>query len=173
MIQAVPRVRFAALASRGDDEQEERSQTMLDRSYIGHTFDAHTVEVEKGKIRFFAKAIGETNPIYFDEAAAQEAGYKSIPVPPTYPFSIDLEAPEFLPMLKLLNMDIGRILHGSQEFEYIKPICAGDKVTCQAKILDMFDKKGGALEFIVLEVTFTNQDGDIAVKTQQSIVYRN
>ena len=45
---------------------------MLDRSFIGHKFDAHTVEIEKGRLRFFAKAIGETNPIYFDEAAARD-----------------------------------------------------------------------------------------------------
>lgn len=146
---------------------------MLDRSFIGHQFDPHTVEVEKGRLRFFAKAIGETNPIYFDESAARDAGYKSIPVPPTFPFSIDLESPDFLPVLSLLKMDLGRILHGSQEFEYIKTICAGDTITCQTVLKDMFDKKGGALEFVVLETTFTNQDGEEVVKTTQSLVYRN
>ncbi len=146
---------------------------MLDRSHIGHKFDAHSVEVEKGRLRFFAKAIGETNPIYFDESAARDAGYKSIPVPPTFPFSIDLECPDFLPVLSLLKMDIGRILHGSQEFEYFAPICAGDTITCQTELKDMFDKKGGALEFVVLETVFTNQDSEVVVKTSQSLVYRN
>ena len=146
---------------------------MLDRSFIGHKFAAHTVEIEKGRLRFFAKAIGETNPIYFDEAAARDAGYRSIPVPPTFPFSIDLESPEFLPVLTLLKMDIGRILHGSQDFEYLGQICAGDKISCQTQLKDMFDKKGGALEFVVLETVFTNQDGDVVVKTTQSLVYRN
>lgn len=146
---------------------------MLDRSFIGHQFEPHTVEVEKGRLRFFAKAIGETNPIYFDESAARDTGYKSIPVPPTFPFSIDLEAPEFLPVLGLLKMDLGRVLHGSQEFEYLQPVCAGDVITCQTVLKDMFDKKGGALEFVVLETTFTNQDGEEVVKTTQSLVYRN
>ncbi|NIB40082.1 MaoC family dehydratase [Pseudomaricurvus alkylphenolicus] len=146
---------------------------MLDRSFIGHTFEPHTVEVEKGKLRFFAKAIGETDPIYFEESAARDAGYRNIPAPPSYPFSIDLEAPEFLPFLQLLDMDIGRILHGDQTFEYFGQICAGDTITCQASIKDMFDKKGGALEFVVMEVTFTNQDGELVVRSTQSIVYRN
>jgi len=146
---------------------------MLDRSHIGHKFNAHSVEIEKGRLRFFAKAIGETNPIYSDEEAAKKAGYRSIPVPPTFPFSIDLESPEFLPVLTLLEMDIGRILHGSQDFEYFQSICAGDVITCQTEIKDMFDKKGGALEFVVLETTYTNKDGEIVVKTSQSLVYRN
>ncbi|MGH1373851.1 MAG: MaoC family dehydratase N-terminal domain-containing protein [Cellvibrionaceae bacterium] len=146
---------------------------MLDRNHIGHKFEPHTVEIEKGRLRFFAKAIGETNPIYFDESAAQAAGYRSLPVPPSFPFSIDLDSPEFLPVLGLLKMDIGRILHGSQEFEYFAPICAGDAITCQTELKEMFDKKGGALEFVVLETVFTNSDDEVVVKSTQSIVYRN
>ena len=124
---------------------------MLDRSHIGPEFESFTVEVEKGRIRFFAKAIGDTNPVYSDEAAAQAAGYKTVPAPPTFMFTVDLEGPEFLPMLGLLKMDIGRVLHGAQDFEYLGQIYAGDSITQTAKILDMFDKKNGALEFVVLQ----------------------
>lgn len=146
---------------------------MLDRSKIGHSFPSHSVEIEKGRLRFFAKAIGETNPIYTDEAAARDAGYKTLPAPPTFMFSIDLDSPEFLPVLQLLNMDIGRILHGNQEFEYSGTIYAGDTITASCKILDMFDKKGGALEFVVLENSYTNQHGELVGKARQTIVYRN
>jgi len=55
---------------------------MLDTSKIGHEFPSFTAEVEKGRLKFFAKAIGETNPIYTDEAAALEAGYRALPAPP-------------------------------------------------------------------------------------------
>ena len=51
---------------------------MIDKKHIGKTFPSHTVEVEKGRLRFFAKAIGETNPVYFDEISAQAAGYPSL-----------------------------------------------------------------------------------------------
>lgn len=146
---------------------------MLDRTHIGHEFTPYSVDVVKGRLAFFAKAIGETNPIYTNEQAAVEAGYKTIPAPATFMFSIDLDGPEFLPMLGLLNMDIGRVLHGSQEFEYLGQVYAGDRITQTSKILDMFDKKGGALEFIVLESTYTNQDGELVGKARQTIVYRN
>jgi hypothetical protein len=146
---------------------------MLDRSKIGHEFSSFTADVEKGRLRFFAKAIGETNPIYTDEEAAKAAGHKAIPAPPTYMFSVDLDGPDFLPMLSLLDMDIGRVLHGSQEFEYLGQIYAGDSITQTCRIQDMYDKKGGALEFIVQESQYTNQDNELVGRALQTIVYRN
>lgn len=146
---------------------------MLDRKKIGHQFDPFSVDIEKGRLKFFAKAIGETNAIYFDEAAAQAAGYKTIPAPPTFMFSIDLEGPKFLPLLKVLDMDIARILHGSQDFQYFGQIYAGDTITQQCTIVDMFDKKNGALEFVVQECSYTNQQRELVGKALQTTVYRN
>lgn len=146
---------------------------MLDKTKIGHEFTSFTTDIEKGRLKFFAKAIGETDPIYSDEEAAKAAGYKAIPAPPTFMFSVDLEGPDFLPMLSLLDMDIGRILHGTQDFEYFGQIFAGDKITQTSKIADIFDKKNGALEFVVQESSYTNQDGELVGKAQQTIVYRN
>jgi len=146
---------------------------MLDKNKIGHEFPSFSTDIEKGRLRFFAKAIGETNPIYTDENAAQSAGYQTIPAPPTFMFSVDLEGPELLPVLKLLDLDIGRILHGSQEFEYLGQIYAGDRITQQSKIVDIFDKKGGALEFVVQESTYTNQSDELVGKAKQTLVYRN
>ncbi|MEY8201343.1 MAG: MaoC family dehydratase N-terminal domain-containing protein, partial [Colwellia sp.] len=83
---------------------------MLDRSKIDHEFDSFSIDIEKGRLKFFAKAIGEINPVYSDELAARDAGYKTIPAPPTFPMTLDMEGPDFLPVLKLLGMDIGRTL---------------------------------------------------------------
>ncbi len=146
---------------------------MLDKNYIGHVFPAFTAEVEKGRLRFFAKAIGESNPIYTDEEAAREAGYRALPAPPTFTSVLDQESPDFLPVLDLLGIDIARILHGSQEFEYLEPICAGDTISVQVRIADIFDKKGGALEFVVMEHTYTNQDGVLTTRANSTMVVRN
>lgn len=146
---------------------------MLDKNKIGHEFPSFTVAIEKGRLRFFARAIGETNPIYSDEAAAQAAGHRAIPAPPTFMFSIDLDGPELLPIVSLLDLDIGRVLHGSQDFEYLGQIYAGDSITQQSKIVDIYDKKGGTLEFVVQESTYTNQSGDLVGRAQQTLVYRN
>jgi acyl dehydratase len=146
---------------------------MLDRSKIGHEFTTFSADVEKGRLKFFAKAIGETNPIYTDEAAARDAGYASLPAPPTFAMVLDMEGPENMPVLELLDIDIAKILHGSQEFEYFAPICAGDVITVTSRIADMFDKKGGALEFVVSENTYTNQNGQLAAKATSTLVVRN
>ena len=70
-------------------------------------------------------------------------------------------------------MNIACVLHGSQEFEYFGQIYAGDRITQQSKILDMYDKKGGAMEFIVQESQYTNQNDELVGRALQTIVYRN
>lgn len=146
---------------------------MLDKTRVGHEFSSFFVEVEKGKLRFFAKAIGETNPIYLDEEAALEAGYRALPAPPTFAMVLEQEAPEPLPVIDLLEIDIGRILHGSQSFEYFVPICAGDTIRVDARIVDIYDKKGGALDFVVMESSYTNQDNVLTSRATNTLVVRN
>ena len=73
---------------------------MIDRKFIGYRTEPFTVEVEKGRLRMFAKAIGETDPIYTDEAAAQAAGYRSLPVPPTFLFCLEMEQPDPLRLVQ-------------------------------------------------------------------------
>ncbi|WOH38594.1 MaoC family dehydratase N-terminal domain-containing protein [Thalassotalea fonticola] len=146
---------------------------MLDQTKVGYKFPAFNIDVEKGRLKMFAKAIGETNPIYTDEQAAIAAGFKTIPAPPTFPFTIELEGPELLPVLNMLNMDIAKLLHGSQEFEYFDSIYAGDSIEVSSSIVNMFAKKGGALEFVELESSYSNQDAKLVAKATCTLVYRN
>lgn len=145
---------------------------MIDRKHIGHTFKPFTTTVEAGKIRLFCKAIGETNPIYSDEAAAKAAGYAGIPAPVTFVTAIANDDPDKGGVLNLVGVDIGWILHGEQHYEYLKPIHAGDRITCQTKITDIYDKKGGALEFIVTQTEMKNQQGEPVCMATSTIVVR-
>lgn len=146
---------------------------MIDKSHIGRLLPAHSVEVEKGRLRFFAKAIGETNPVYTDEAAAQAAGYRSLPVPPTFLFSLEIERPDPFAWFSDLGLDLGKILHGEQSFSYHATACAGDVLSFTSRIADIFEKKGGALEFLVKETRVTNQDGVLVAELKSVIVQRN
>lgn len=145
---------------------------MIDRKFIGHVYPPRTIEVEKGRLRFFAKTIGETNPIYTDEAAAQASGYRSLPAPPTFTHCLGTELDGAGQWLGEMGIDIGRILHGEQSFTYYLPVCAGDTLTFQARISDIYDKKGGALEFIVRETTVKNQQGELVAEQRAVIVVR-
>ena len=146
---------------------------MIDRKFIGHEFAPVTVEAEKGRLRFFAKATGSTDPIYSDEEAARKAGYRALPAPPTFLFSLEMDRDNPFDFLDLLDIDIGKILHGEQVFTYHAPICAGDRITLTSKIADIYDKKGGALEFLVIDTEARNQEGAHVADMRRSIVVRH
>lgn len=146
---------------------------MIDKKWIGHEVGRSTLHVEAGRLKFFAKAIGETNPIYTDEAAAHDAGYTDIPVPPTFLFTAELDSGAIFRLLDQMDVPIQRLLHGEQNFEYIGPIVAGDTVTVTSRIKDIYDKKGGALDFIEIESQVVNQRGDPVARMRSLTVVRN
>jgi len=146
---------------------------MFDPKFVGYSFPTKTVKVEEGKLRFFSKTIGETNPIYFDKDAARKAGYRSLLVPPTYTFSLTLEGESLEEKYVPVGMDLGKLLHGAQKFEYFKEICAEDTVTIDAKIIDIFQKKGGALDFLIEKQTLRNPNGDLLATLTQTFIMRH
>jgi acyl dehydratase len=145
---------------------------MADKSLIGRALGVTTAVVEKGRLRAFAGAIGETDPVYFDEAAARDAGHRSLPVPPTFLFCLEGEGRDVMDLLALLQFDLGRILHAEQEFTYHRMCYAGDTLTFETRIADIFDKKGGALQFAVNETRVTNQHGEHVADLRCSLVQR-
>jgi acyl dehydratase len=146
---------------------------MVDRSQIGKKSETITVPVETGQLKFFAKATGETNPIYFNEDAARTAGHPALPAPPTFCFTLNLARPDPFATYLDLGLDLGRILHAEQEFEYLLPVYAGDMITLDETLVDIFEKKGGALVFYIFEGLARNQNGDTVVKTRNTLVERH
>lgn len=137
----------------------------LDPSHIGVISEPRTIAVEAGQLRFFAKAIGETDPVYLDEAAARAVGHRALPAPPTFGFSLALGAPAVRGSLfEDMGVDPHRVLHGEQRFRHHQPIYAGDIMTLVTVTKDIYLKKGGALEFIVQDTSLTNQAGDLCVE---------
>lgn len=143
---------------------------MLDKSKIGHEFPPFKVKLDKGVMRLFAKAIGESDPIYTDEKAARAAGYSSLPMPLTYPFQLGKDIPNPSDTLHLLDLDFSDIVHGAQEFTYHKVVCAGDVITGQKRIVDIYDKKHGTLEFVVVETDFKDMDDKLVCESNQTII---
>src|SRR5690349_5952936 len=98
----------------------------INREMIGKALSPTTFEVERGKIREFASAIGDTNPIYHEIEAAREAGYADLPIPPTFPTTFSnwgkkaKDAPA-----EDLGFPFARVLHGEEEYTYLAPIYPG------------------------------------------------
>jgi acyl dehydratase len=147
---------------------------MIDRSFIGLERPPITVDVERGRLRSFAKAIGETNPVYSDADAARHAGYRDIPAPPTYAFCLEmLDAADPFVLIRQMGIPLERLLHGEQSFTYHGTICAGDRVVLATRVSDIYEKKGGALEFVVQDTAVTNQHGELVAEMRQVAVVRN
>lgn len=145
---------------------------MVDRTTIGHTFPLHSADVEAGRLRLFAKAIGETRPEYLDDDAARAAGHPALLAPPTFAVCLYLEVPDPFAWLKELEIDIRRVLHAAQAFRYVAPIHAGDRLTFASRIENVFEKKGGALTFVVKDTDVTNQRGDHVAEVRSTLVVR-
>jgi acyl dehydratase len=145
----------------------------VDRSkFIGYESEPFTVEIETGRLKFFAKAIGETDPVYSDEAAAKAAGHPHLPVPPTFLFCMQFEQPNPYGLYKTMGIRIEQVLHGEQHFTYHKPAYAGDRLTYQMKIRDTYSKKGGELGFVVRDTTVKNAKGELVAVLSGTTVVR-
>lgn len=109
-----------------------------------------TFDVERGRLRFFAKTIGLTDPIYFDVDAARRAGHRDLPVPPTFlGHSLELELPNPMDWLAGVGGDLTKTTHAEQAFVYHAMAYAGDRLVLHRRIVDVFTRKNGALEFVV------------------------
>ena len=146
---------------------------MIDKRIIGKEYPPFTVEVEKRWVRSFAEAIGDTSAVYFDESAARAAGYHSLPVPPTFPFAMIMDRNQSFMILDELGIDKRRAMHGEQSFVYHADLCAGDVVTGRQRVVDVYDKKNGALEFLVTEMRLENQRGEHVCDLRTTVVVRN
>ncbi len=132
----------------------------------------HTVDVERGALRFFAQATGERRPEYVDVEAARAAGHDDLPVPPTYFFSMELQGPEPFGFLDALGVDLTRVLHGEQSFDYKRVVCAGERLTLAPRIVAVASKKGGAMELLTKRTTVTDEAGEVVALLGSVLVVR-
>lgn len=121
------------------------------------------VDLERWRLKLFAKAIGETNPIYTDVDAARAAGYPDLPAPPSFlGNSIELDIPDPMAWLYATGVAHGATLHGGQSLTYKAMAFAGDHLQLRRRISDVYLRKGGALEFVVKETQIWRGDEHLA-----------
>jgi acyl dehydratase len=145
---------------------------MLNKSIIGKPLPSFHASAEAGQLALFAKATGETNPIYFDEAAARDAGHPGLPLPPTFLFSLELTQSS-AGWREEAGINPSRILHGEESFAYHRLAYAGERLLFESRIADLYDKKGGALSFLVRETRVTNAGGEHVADLRSVLVHRN
>ena len=144
---------------------------MVDRSAIGKTTSTSRMEVEKGHIRRFALAIGDDNRLYHDEGYAKKSRYGGVIAPPTFPTTFGFEGGR---VLEGLDINHSRLLHGEQEYEYFRPIMAGDVISFSTTITDVAEKEGrsGVMDIITTEMTGHNQKDEKVFVGRSTVVIR-
>ncbi len=107
----------------------------LDQSFVGRSYPpTDPYEVGREKIREFAEAIGDPNPVYRDADAAASLGHADVIAPPTFAFSLTYKAAGVVVMDPELGLDYSRVVHGDQRFAYTRPVRAGDRLTVVSTI---------------------------------------
>src|SRR5258706_15009544 len=147
---------------------------MIGKSPIGRPWAPSEAVVDAGRFRTFAKAIGETDPVHFDEGAARAAGHRSILAPSTFVFCLGFDDPTGVGYLADLSIPIAWILHGEQIIKRHGDLCAGDRVRYTRRIHDIYAKKGGALEFVEFDTEIRQVPTDeLVAELRAVLVVRN
>ena len=129
-----------------------------------------TYEVSRAKIKEFADAIGDANPIYHDPEAARAAGHPDVIAPPTFLTIVNLGAINAIVTDPELGLDYGRMVHGDQSFAYERPIHAGDVLAVTTTVADVMNRAGN--DFITMRADVHDADDALVVTVSAQLVVR-
>jgi acyl dehydratase len=141
----------------------------INTDVIGKTYPPSTYAVGREKVREYAHAVGESNPLYLDPEAARKAGYADVVAPPMFVVVYGMRA--VMPVLfdPELEIDFARLLHGAQQFDWGPLVVAGDEISTIVSVSNVSERGGN--RFYVLTSTSTNQRGEaVCVGTWTNIV---
>ena len=126
---------------------------------IGKTYRPTVYAVGREKVREYAAAVGETNPLYLDVDAGREAGHADVVAPPM--FAVVYAGPSVMQGIldPELGIDFGHLVHGSQEFQWGPLVVAGDEIVSTTAVKDISDR--GEFSFYVFESHSENQRGEM------------
>ena len=126
---------------------------------IGKTYEPLVYAVGREKIREYASAVGETNPLYFEVDAARAAGYADVVAPPMFVVVYAGRAVGPAIFDPDVGLNFAMMVHGGQEFRWGPLVVAGDEITTTAEVKDIADR--GGMGFYVFESVSRNQRGEI------------
>jgi acyl dehydratase len=125
---------------------------------VGKSYDPVVYAVGREKVREYARAVGESNPVYLDVEAAQAAGYADVVAPPM--FAVVYSAPAVGPLIfdPEIELNFAMMVHGGQEFVWGVPVVAGDEISTTASVKDISERDGRG--YYVFESVSANQRGE-------------
>lgn len=126
----------------------------VNEEYVGRSFaPVGPYAVDAPMIAAFARAVGATDPVHFDAAAARAAGYRDVIAPPTMAVRFDQLASREYIVDPDAGIDYARVVHGEQKFVHHRPITAGDELTAQSTVDSIRTAGGHAMITVRSEIS--------------------
>jgi acyl dehydratase len=126
---------------------------------IGKTYPPNSYAVGREKVREYAWAVGESNPLYVDVEAARAAGYADVVAPPMFACVYSWRALAPVVLDPEVGIDFSRLVHGAQEFTWHEPVVAGDEITTTAELKEKTERAG--LGYFTFTTRSVNQRGEL------------
>lgn len=149
-----------------NDEQD----VALSTDAVGKNYPAVTYAVGREKIREYAMAVGESDPLHHDPESAREAGYADVVAPRM--FAVVFCNPAIGPALfdPKIGIDFAHMVHGAQEFVWEEPVVAGDEISTVVSVKDISER--GGMRFYVFESRSVNQRDELVCTGTWSNIVR-
>lgn len=143
----------------------------LDQSFVGRSYPpSRPYEVGREKIREFAKAIGDLNPLYVEQDVAEAAGYRDVIAPPTFAIIMSMDISEQAIYDPELGLDYTKVVHGEQKFIHTRPIQAGDRLVGVLHIDEVKAVAGN--DFLTTRVELSTVEGEHVLSVIGKLVAR-
>jgi len=142
----------------------------LNAALLGKAYPPLHYEVGREKLREFAVAVGETDPLYHDLVVARAAGFPDLPAVPTFPVVLSMRAGRAAYDDPELGVDYGRLVHGEQEFSYERPVLAGDRLVATPTVVAI--RSRGRHETLTIETAITTEAGEPVCTARSMVVIR-
>jgi acyl dehydratase len=145
------------------------------KDMIGRVLSTGSATVTAEHVAAFARALGDPDPLYLDAEAARRGPFGGLVAPPTYPIAFMVQAMAGgMDTFLELGLDFMTLVHGEQEFQYVRPIRVGETLALTGRIADVYEKTGssGTLDFVVLETEARDAEGRPVFFSRNTLISR-
>lgn len=143
---------------------------VIDKKFMGKEYPATEYEIGREKMKEYARAVGDENPLYHDREAGAASGYGDNVAPPLFASVYNLMGCAQMFFDPELKLNMAMLVHGEQEFEFHEPVKPGDLITTTGRIAEIKEK--GNNDIVVYEARSLNQDGDLVTVGRATFVIR-